>query len=561
MSASHTSGRKRISQACKPCRNRKVKCDGIYPRCGRCSADATICLFEVSKRNKRLPSPASKAFQATNPSPDVGAQSFGNESASGKYSFPNVTNERASRLLQIFFRHIHPIWPILYKPMYGSADCSQLLATLPGALTNAMMSISVLLDDLEETRLDDLSKQEAAQHFFKRALSLASEDEHIQTSEELLATKPTILRCQVFTILALQQHSIAAFSQAGVLCGVAAAMAIDLQLHRKSETGTSIEVEIKSRLWWSIYVLEKMLSWEMSRPIILRAEEADAPFPSVNESDEFEYSSTPLSPGSVSEALKLHSISSFHTSIRLCMIIEKITRQVYSVTARDKIRSNPTRGEETRLQLWAEIQRWENNLENSPLRLDLSETLTSGPVIVTNYVYMLSTTILLHRPFIEHWNQGSAFENSPAAADPLEVCITSANQICMILEKYSSFLRVLPCDLVFPIFIAANILLRRWRLEGSGSSLIRPRLEQCIQWLNALGKSWKSAEGRQQILMDSLNANPETQAGENSGGPLEVSGFEAGNVTSNDFSNFTSLTLDNDFDLDYMQWITGLEAE
>jgi hypothetical protein len=150
----------------------------------------------------------------------------------------------------MFFRHIHPIWPILYKPMHGSADCSQLLVTLPGALTNAMMSISVLLDDFEEMRLDDLSKQEAAQHFFKRALSLASEDEHIKTSEELLATKPTILRCQVFTVLALQQHSIAAFSQAGILCGVAAAMAIDLQLHRKSETGTSIEVEIKSRLWW-----------------------------------------------------------------------------------------------------------------------------------------------------------------------------------------------------------------------------------------------------------------------------------------------------------------------
>jgi hypothetical protein len=115
---------------------------------------------------------------------------------------------------------------------------------------------------------------------------------------------------------------------------------------------------------------------------------------------------------------------------------------------------------------------------------------------------MLSTTILLHRPFIEHWNQGSVFESSPAAVDPLEVCITSANQICVILEKYSSFLRVLPCDLVFPIFIAANILLRRWRLGGSDSSLIRPRLEQCIQWLNALGKSWKSAEGRQQILVD-----------------------------------------------------------
>jgi hypothetical protein len=58
-----------------------------------------------------------------------------------------------------------------------------------------------------------------------------------------------------------------------------------------------------------------------------------------------------------------------------------------------------------------------------------------------------------------------------------------------------------------------------------------------------------------------LNANQKTQAGENSDGPLEVSSFEAGNVASNDFSNFTSLTLENDFDLDYMQWITGLEAE
>jgi hypothetical protein len=62
------------------------------------------------------------------------------------------------------------------------------------------------------------------------------------------------------------------------------------------------------------------------------------------------------------------------------------------------------------------------------------------------------------------------------------------------------------------------------------------------------------------VTKAALNPNQETRAGENSEDPLEVSGFEAGNVASNDFSNFTSLTLDSDFDLDYMQWITGLEA-
>ncbi|KAE9367145.1 hypothetical protein N431DRAFT_548759 [Stipitochalara longipes BDJ] len=559
MSATHVPGRKRVSQACKPCRSRKVKCDGIYPRCGRCYADATICLFEASKRNKRLPSPASKALLATGLPPITETQTFGPTTSRGEDTLPRINNDRASRLLQIFFGHIHPIWPILYKPMYSSADCPQLLATLPGALINAMLSISVLLDASEEIRHDELSKHDTAHHFFKQALKLASKDEHVETSEELLATKPTILRCQVFTILALQQHSIAAFSQAGILCSVAAAMAIDLQLHRRSEASTSVEVEVNSRLWWSIYVLEKMLSWEMSRPMILRAEEADAPFPSVNESDEFEFSSTPLSIGM--EPLKLHTISSFHTSIRLCMIIENISRQVYSVTARNTIRSNPTKGEQTRQHLWTELQRWENGLESSPLRLDLGDTLSSGPVIVTNYVYMLSTTILLHRLFIEDQHDGGVLEYLPAAADPLEVCITSANQICAILEKYNSFLKVLPCDLVFPIFVAANILLRRWRLGGNDTILIRPRLEQCIQWLNALGKSWKSAEGRQQILVESLNAKQVTPPEGNNGTLGEASDFAEGNIASDEFSDFAGLTMGNEFDLDYMQWITGLDVE
>jgi Fungal specific transcription factor domain len=352
----------------------------------------------------RVPSPASKALQVIQPPPTTGTDSlvlpaFDNvidnkgvdqaletDVTSREELSTKVTNNRAGRLIQIFFRHIHPIWPILYKPMYGSLDCSELLDILPGALINAMLSISVLLDDSEETPLDGPSRHEEAQCFFKQALLLASKSEHKQTHEELLATKPTILRCQVLTILALQQHSIAAFSQAGILCGVAAAIAIDLQLHRRFESGTSIEVEINSRLWWSIYVLEKMLSWEMNRPIILRAEEADASFPSINESDEFEFSSIWLPSGSVSGPLKLHTISSFHTSIRLCMIIENISRQVYSVTARDAILNNPIKGEETRLRLWAELQRWEQQLESSALKLDMCDASTSGPVIVTNYV-------------------------------------------------------------------------------------------------------------------------------------------------------------------------------
>lgn len=147
----------------------------------------------------------------------------------------------------------------------------------------------------------------------------------------------------------------------------------------------------------------------------------------------------------------------------------------------------------------------------------------------------------------------------------------------MILGKYNSFLNVLPCDLVFPIFVAANIFLRRWRQGGADSSVVRPRLELCVQWLNALGRSWKGAEGHQQTLVEcesdfrflgynyrlltmaALNTNQPTQAEGNNAASSEASGLNEGDTTFNNFSNFTTLAMENDFDLEYMQWIMALE--
>jgi hypothetical protein len=296
-----------------------------------------------------------------------------------------VPDHVLSRLLQTYFRYIHPIWPVLYKPLYNSLDSTQLLDILPRALVHAISAIAVLLEDPQD------SKHEQAQNFFAQALIALEKQEDGRKSRSIFSTKPSILQCQVFTILALQQHSIAAYSQAGTLCGVAATMAIDLQLHRKSDTDNYMDIEIKSRLWWSVYVLEKMLSCEMGRPTILRAEEADALFPSVDESDEFEFYSGSTQAGTMTGQTKLppsklRTISAFHTSIRLAIIMENVSRQIYGVKARQRIRENRQLGEGTRLHLWAELQEWERLIELSPLKLDISENLSSPPAIVTNYV-------------------------------------------------------------------------------------------------------------------------------------------------------------------------------
>ena len=50
-------GRRRSARACEPCRQRKIKCDGIRPSCGQCAYNNHSCFYEDVKRvrdQKRL---------------------------------------------------------------------------------------------------------------------------------------------------------------------------------------------------------------------------------------------------------------------------------------------------------------------------------------------------------------------------------------------------------------------------------------------------------------------------------------------------------------------------
>jgi hypothetical protein len=109
--------------------------------------------------------------------------------------------------------------------------------------------------------------------------------------------------------------------------------------------------------------------------------------------------------------------------------------------------------------------------------------------------------ILLHRPFIARWPSNPSASKS--AASPLDVCLLAANQICFTLEYYFDRLLGLPCDLVFSIFTAASTLLYHSKHSKNEDIETQRRLKLCIHWLSVLGKSWKSAGARQELLADS----------------------------------------------------------
>jgi hypothetical protein len=166
-------------------------------------------------------------------------------------------------------------------------------------------------------------------------------------------------------------------------------MAIEMRLHRALESNDPIKGEVHSRLWWNLYVLEKMISCEMGRPVLLRREETDCPYPSADEADEFELMSMNFGRGPapfLNTPIKLRSISGLHTTIQLSFIMERIAREIYGVAARKRIREDQAVGEAKRQELQYVLQDWEREMDASPLRLDLSKSLTTVPASVTNYV-------------------------------------------------------------------------------------------------------------------------------------------------------------------------------
>ena len=303
-------------------------------------------------------------------------------------------------LFRTYFACIHPIWPLIYKPIYDSVNLCDLTDVLPKALVYAMFSIASCIrsDPATAEAGNALSlapgRADATRNtskFFGAALLEIQRDGNDSKDLSLaIALKPSIPNCQVLALLALQQHGVAEFARAGIFCSLAAAMAVELRLHRDTLSHDAVEKEVASRLWWNIYILDKMLASEMGRPIVLRYEDCDTPYPSTCESDEFELFSLAngrTQPGQERvPSMKLRTISAFHTTIDVSKLEEKVIREIYSLAARESIRRDRSQGDNIRMAISFELDGWEKSAEESPLRLGLYKDALAPPAMVTNYV-------------------------------------------------------------------------------------------------------------------------------------------------------------------------------
>jgi len=241
-----------------------------------------------------------------------------------------VAQDVSNQPVDVYFSSIHPVWPIIYKPLFDRADHESLAKSLSQPVVYAIYAIAACLKpDIEipppslffEAALLSIQRTGTEARLWDRTNSILSTyyDHLSRTARHL-------------QILALQQHEYAERSNAFMLCSLASAIVIELGLQvARSPNQDPIAVQVSSRIWWNLFVLEKVIACKLGRPMSLRSEDSNTPFPSTTESDEYQLLQFRL-PDAVSPAtIKSHTLSGFQATINLTKIMEKVARQLYLV--------------------------------------------------------------------------------------------------------------------------------------------------------------------------------------------------------------------------------------
>lgn len=111
--------------------------------------------------------------------------------------------------------------------------------------------------------------------------------------------------------------------------------------------------------------------------------------------------------------------------------------------------------------------------------------------------WLSAITILLHRPFHFYWRENAWCPTQQTSLEnmPVQICLAAAQDLCAVLSAYVEDLSRLPCDVIFPIVLAAATL---WQCRkefdaGHNRAEVKSQIDLCVKCLAIVGKNWKNA--------------------------------------------------------------------
>ncbi|CDS13042.1 hypothetical protein LRAMOSA05226 [Lichtheimia ramosa] len=245
-------------------------------------------------------------------------------------------------LINVFFSHCHHTLPTLSRSMFFEQLNAKGPLVTPLLLNVMYAHAAKHVDD--PSFLSHPDKQ--GNVFYIRARRLV--DDFLDTPR--VSTVIALLYMAAYEYNATGSETGARSSRAWMYSGMAVRMCLELGLHTANYSSqmSQFDIELRRRVLWTCYVMDKLESCMTERPWMLRAKDISLDFP------------TPLPEDTTDERIVLDGFSQL---CRLMILIEKVLH-TFAYETRDK--GVWTMHEESQtLQLLEQVSQWRDNLPSS----------------------------------------------------------------------------------------------------------------------------------------------------------------------------------------------------
>ncbi|RGP79530.1 hypothetical protein FLONG3_2278 [Fusarium longipes] len=315
-----------------------------------------------------------------------------------------------------YFEAWHPVLPFLHGP-----EVLSLFEEVSKSGISSLNSIDkVIVKSILSISLADSRQSVAFEKPIPKGFLFSSVDDALASSHFALSQPASLRSTQAALAIQLFLTSMLCLNAASRLGGLIVRTAFQLGLHRcpaRYPFFTTKEASARRRVFWCIYILERLLCQSLGLPLDIHDDDLDVCYPG-----EERHSLTNRDENA--ERLQLLTFVAKHARIR-GLILE----------LRNKSMLQRQDTAERAAFVQAELAKWFNEIQDAVEEDELVDTDSNTPTISEHHKIMLlvlkhESTICLNRP-------GLASEHpSPSYSSAFQACIFAAKSILIILRKH-----------------------------------------------------------------------------------------------------------------------------
>lgn len=322
-----------------------------------------------------------------------------------------------------YFDNWHPMFPCLHGPsVLKTMERVCCEGTASTRQSDMMVIRSIMSISLADSR--QVTGAQSRIGPVPATLIYPTVNHVLQDIQSLLEEPTTLPLLQAAFTAQLALVSLLRLNAASRVGGVITRTAFHLGLHRcpgRFACFSSVEVDIRRRLFWSIYILERYLSQALGIPLTIRDDDIDVCYPG----EERHASQSIRLPGD--RRLQLLSYLAKHARVR-GLILELRNKSILHTQA----------SSEEALHVNSELSQWWNEVYDdvNPIE-DLDSTPGEGPVLSPYHRLLLTilrheAIISMNRPLLVAGNASPNYKNA------LQTCIASSRCLLGELKRYTS---------------------------------------------------------------------------------------------------------------------------